>query len=363
MATLEIVKEFPAMKPQIVFPYNSYGDLERNWAEPIEVIHHAAIALTEDVAMFRAMGYHKTHTAAGEEFLRSLFYYAKVLVWDSFLTLEPELQAYTCTPALTIKKSLGSKLENARTSLEHLSSAILDLLGGVGWEFDRKTLSTSDMVPTASPYQLLYQMIGIKKLSSAPAGDQITRTFCKFHPLLLSVSLQKQACLALPELPPGIVRVTSDALCGRPTMIFVAGSPDLSHIVFGANEAAWGEFTAISSITRMARDTRLQHYIPPAMAAFQALRQKEVEALAGLQNDSSGTSNREDLLWSARSRAIEQMRSDDTFLGGENEMGIALRPPKWSINQGCYLCQGMMGYQSPKSWNENQRRKYILKFD
>lgn len=178
-----------------------------------------------------------------------------------------------------------------------------------------------------------------------------------------SVSLQKQARLALPELPPGIVRVTSDAPCGRPTMLFVAGTFDLSRIVFGANETAWGQLTAVSAITRMARDTRLQHYIPPAMAAFQALRRKEVEALAELQNDLGGTSDREDLLWSARSRAIEQMRSDDSFLGGENEMGIALRPPTWSINQGCYLCQGMMGYQSPKSWNENQRRKYILKFD
>ncbi|KAL6795467.1 hypothetical protein J3E68DRAFT_404343 [Trichoderma sp. SZMC 28012] len=45
----------------------------------------------------------------------------------------------------------------------------------------------------------------------------------------------------------------------------------------------------------------------------------------------------------------DRTRSDQSTLGGEKEMGIALRPPTCSINQGCYLCQGMMGYQPPKS--------------
>ncbi|KAM0261170.1 hypothetical protein ACHAQJ_002432 [Trichoderma viride] len=210
------------------------------------------------------------------------------------------------------------------------------------------------MVPTACPYQLLYQMRCIERLSSISDGDQMKPTF---------LSLQKTARLSLPKLPDGIVRVTTSDPCGRPTMIFVAGSMDLSGIrtVFGANETAWEDLTAVSAITRTMRDIRLQHYVPSAMKAFETLRRKEMEALAELQSDSGGTS--EDLLWRARSRAIEQMRSDESFLGGENEMGVALRPPTWSINQGCYLCQGMMGYQSPKSWNENQRRKYILTFN
>ncbi|KAL7913149.1 hypothetical protein GGI35DRAFT_442157 [Trichoderma velutinum] len=50
--------------------------------------------------------------------------------------------------------------------------------------------------------------------------------------------------------------VTYDALGGRPAMIFIAGTTDLSHIVFGANGTAWGELTAVSAITRAARDTR-----------------------------------------------------------------------------------------------------------
>lgn len=47
-------------------------------------------------------------------------------------------------------------------------------------------------------------------------------------------------------------------------------------------------------------------------------------------------------------KAIRQMRSDPSLLGGEDELRIALCMSTWSINQGCYLCQGMMAYQSPK---------------
>ncbi|KAL7816798.1 hypothetical protein V8C44DRAFT_355833 [Trichoderma aethiopicum] len=233
------------------------------------------------------------------------------------------------------------------------------------------------MVPTASPYQLLYQRIAIDRLSSAPAGHSIAQN------LLL---LQKQAGLALPKLPDDIVKVTSESPCGRPTMMFIAGSMDLSRFVMGANGTAWDSLTPVSAITRAARDVRLQHYIPRAMAAFQALRQKEGQALAELKDASpnklkhkpsadsgsastsaplkDGEEAKEDpeLVWRARSTAIRLMRSDPRMLGGEEEMGIAFKTPGWPANQGCYLCQGMMAYQSPRQWTENQQRKYILQF-
>ncbi|KKP00730.1 hypothetical protein THAR02_07156 [Trichoderma harzianum] len=330
MAPLRLVTEFLAKKPQLLISFDTYANAEETWVKPIETIRQAAIALTEDAAIFQA--YHKTRTEDGEEFLRSLAYYAEVLIQDSLVGFEKRF--------------------------EKLTDFLTDLVETLGWEFHWKIPSAGDMVPTASPYQLLYQMICKKKLHvpSAPTGDQIKRIF---------LSLQKQAYLALPKLDSGIQKVTPDAACGRPTMIFVAGTFDLSHIVFGANETAWGELTAVSAITRVARDTRLRHYVPVAMEAFKALQTKEMEALAELQNDQSGgTSDKEEeLVWKARARAIERMRSDKSTLGGEKEMGIALSPPTWAINQGCYLCQGMMEYQSPKSWNENQRRKYILKFD
>ncbi|KAL6698548.1 hypothetical protein J3F84DRAFT_345506 [Trichoderma pleuroticola] len=317
MAPPELVTVFPAMTPQLEFQFDSQEDAEISLTDSIETIHRTIIGLIEDTAMFQAIGYHKTRTAAGEEFIQSLMYYSEVLIRVPLVKLTNELQNYTFTPAQTtspLNLSIDTRLKNANEDFLKLVRITEDLERTAGWE--------------------------------------------------ISLKAPSEAHLALPKLDPGIVRVTSDAPCGRPTMIFVAGKPDLSHVVFGANETAWGNLTAVSTITRTARDTRLHHYIPLATEAFEALFQKEMKALAELQNDQPcGTSNQDDLLWRARASAIEHMRSDDSFLGGEDEMGIALRPPTWSINQGCYLCQGMMGYQSPKSWNENQRKKYILKFD
>lgn len=148
-------------------------------------------------------------------------------------------------------------------------------------------------------------------------------------------------------------------------MIFVAATVDHSRIVFGANETSWGALTAVSAITRVARDTRLKHYIPLATKAFQALRREEKKALNELKHSpSTSTLAKKELEYRARLRAIAQMKSDDSFLGGENEIGIALRPPTWAFNRGCYLCQGMMGYKSPKPPStEKQRKSYILQFE
>ncbi|KAL7792467.1 hypothetical protein V8C37DRAFT_380412 [Trichoderma ceciliae] len=95
MAPPELVTEFSALKPQLLFPLGSYADVEKTWINPIEIIRQAAIALTEDAAIFRAIGYHEIHTAASEEFLRSLVYYAKVLVQDSLVAIETEFKAFS----------------------------------------------------------------------------------------------------------------------------------------------------------------------------------------------------------------------------------------------------------------------------
>jgi hypothetical protein len=93
MAPPELVTEFQAMKPQFVFPLNSYADIE-NWAKPIDVIHHAAIALTEAAAMLRF----------SQDTYRSRRNAVLPIMRKSLLRkIENELQAYTYTPALTIE--------------------------------------------------------------------------------------------------------------------------------------------------------------------------------------------------------------------------------------------------------------------
>lgn len=187
MAPEHLVKEFPALRPQVVFSRESYPDIQNISAKPLNIIRLAAIALTEDLAMFHALGYHKTPTEASKEFLRSLLYYSTVLLHVPLAQMEREFQPYSYTPAFqpTVSTgSIGSKLADARQSLDDFFDLTKNVLEEAGWEFHWKAPLVGDMVPTASPYQLLYQMICTDKLSSVPA-DKLQQAFCKFHPLWL----------------------------------------------------------------------------------------------------------------------------------------------------------------------------------
>ena len=144
-------------------------------------------------------------------------------------------------------------------------------------------------------------------------------------------------------------------------MIFVAMKLDRTQYIIGANESSWGVLKDLANITRTARDHRLIFYKDPALAAFQALRRHE-DAESRTLAETQPELGTDDRLGEARLRAVEAMRSDPTFLGGADEMGLALRVPGWSVNQACYACQGMMGYESPQTWSKNQRVKYIRKW-
>lgn len=180
---LTLVREFPAMEPQLEFPPMAFSEFLKAWSEPIDVLHRAIIGLTEDIAMFQAMGLHIRRTAAGEEFLRSVLYYSKILVLGSLEKIEAGLQVYNLTPSWrrteTIQ-SLGSNLTEARKAFDRFSGTTTAVLDTAGWKIEWKAPKTGDKVPSASPYQLLYELICVKKMSSAPT-DHIERVLCKFY--------------------------------------------------------------------------------------------------------------------------------------------------------------------------------------
>lgn len=149
--------------------------------------------------------------------------------------------------------------------------------------------------------------------------------------------------------------------CGRPTMMFAVVVSETPRLLVGMNEPSWAGFPAIANVTRQARDFRLQHYVPIARLAFNTLRDKEATHLSRLQASQTGKEDRT-LQCEARREAILDMRNDPTFLGG-TEIGLALRLPGWHGNQPCYVCQGMMGYQSARRWSEKDKKGYLGRFD
>ncbi|KAM0520767.1 hypothetical protein ACHAPE_003168 [Trichoderma viride] len=240
MAHLTLVKEFPAMEPQMTFRAMSYKQFHNTWSEPIDTIRRATIALTEDIAMFQAMGFHKRHTEAAEEFLKSLLYYSQVLIWGSLVKIKGRLRDYTPTPALPIDPTfqpIGSRVTDAEDAFDRFSAVTSEVLNEASWTLRWKTPKAGDKVPTASPYQLLYQLICVEKMASAPPD-----------------------------------RTTRDLL----------STENRSRVVFGANQTSRGRLPAVHAITRKARDIRLQVYIPLALRAFQALRRKEEKELGYL---------------------------------------------------------------------------------
>lgn len=171
------------MEPQLVFPPMSYAEVQNTWSEPIDIVHRAIIGFTEDIAMFQKLNFHKRHTEAGEEFLRSLLYYSQVLVLGSLVKIKGGLHVYAYTPASPSSEptqSIGSRLTDAQVAFDGFFSFTADVLIEASWTFSWKTPSAGEDVPTASPYQLLYEMICVEKLSSAPA-DHMMDVLCMFY--------------------------------------------------------------------------------------------------------------------------------------------------------------------------------------
>lgn len=168
----------------MTFRAMSYEEFQKTWSEPIDTVRRAIIALTEDIAMFQAMGLHKRHNTASEEFLRSLVYYSEVLVLDSLVKIKGRRQFYAPTSALPRNETIqtiDSKLTDAQLAFNRFVAVKEDVLATAGWNFVWKAPKAGDKVPTASPYQLLYQMICLDKMASAPT-DRITRVLlCKFY--------------------------------------------------------------------------------------------------------------------------------------------------------------------------------------
>jgi hypothetical protein len=100
-----------------------------------------------------------------------------------------------------------------------------------------------------------------------------------------------------------------------------------------------------------------------AKLAFDSLRRHEQTRL----RDETGTTDDEnkverEMLLRARNSAREAMKTDQTFLGGTKERGMALRTPDWEHTMACYLCASMMGYKDTKVWPEDHEQTAFAKF-
>ncbi|KAK3364208.1 hypothetical protein B0T25DRAFT_59954 [Lasiosphaeria hispida] len=65
---------------------------------------------------------------------------------------------------------------------------------------------------------------------------------------------------------------------------------------------------------------------------------------------------------SCKGCAISNAHANKSFLEGKNELGLALRPLDWKESKPCFLCFGMMGYQTVIDWPLEKQDEYMSTF-
>ncbi|KAL2130040.1 hypothetical protein VTI74DRAFT_6969 [Chaetomium olivicolor] len=111
------------------------------------------------------------------------------------------------------------------------------------------------------------------------------------------------------------------------------------------------------------RGHRLEKYIPLGETAFVALKAIEESAMPeDLARKKKKSEKELEQLGEVRQAMKARMRHDPNFLGGTNEIGIAMRVPTWEYSPPCYLCAAIMGYQDPSGVARTRRRGRLQSF-
>ncbi|KAK4033289.1 hypothetical protein C8A01DRAFT_40262 [Parachaetomium inaequale] len=342
-AQLALVQECRAIQPNIdlqLAPSNVAG-LVFAVNKPLRVLAVAGNTLAYDVHTFITNGLVEKEGTTTIRFVRAAYYYGNSLILAPFNQIQDMVAGIVDTRP-TLKKR--EAIERAR------------------WTLSIPSLADADLVPSASPYQLLFEAL----LGREDTAEKLR----SYDDQTLLLSLREMQLLALSPNPSTLEPRPNKIGDGRPAMVFASVYHEKNGakcVLFGCNSPDWSGLPAVSAITKTMRNHRLQAYIPWGNAAFQALR--KVEQSFWPDSDSSGGGGGGDnsdetkrRRREARKRARAVMREHDAFFGGTHEHGIALQTPEWSSHMPCYLCAGMMRYKEVDDWSEDARGKYCDTF-
>lgn len=146
--------------------YAALGDLPgdfRSWNPVLKTIRRAAEGVAEDVTIISEK--YKPVLACDEAlaFLKAAEYYLHGLLEAPFVEASRKLAPFLDEPAHVgdRSKTMGTLLEEVGSALEAAATAIFDLRTDTenGWGMDVPELTPGDTVPTATPYQLFFELI------------------------------------------------------------------------------------------------------------------------------------------------------------------------------------------------------------
>jgi hypothetical protein len=208
------------------------------------------------------------------------------------------------------------------------------------------------MVPTSAPREILYRMLcNTTRVTNSILSRGARLTLQNLRELL---QVRRQDPVVNPAKYLNLRRIAD----GTPRMFFVCAHEtgqfqDRYALYLGASQSDWGAFNAIKVIRRADRDRKMQNYAQRALQAFRELQRTE----SGVNLPPNIT---EDRSYRIRLSAIQRMRGSQYFLGHTREIGQAF-DGEFNLQQCCYFCQGMMGWQPAKTtWTDKDKRVQLV---
>jgi hypothetical protein len=134
--------------------------------KPLRVLATAAAALAHDMSAFVLNGLAENEGTAAAYFVRAAFYYANSLIISPFHQIEKMLSdrnAAETRPAL--RKQLDETAEAVDSVRRHLDN-LDEAIGKAGWTLSMASLVAATLVPSASPYQLLFEALFEREATS-----------------------------------------------------------------------------------------------------------------------------------------------------------------------------------------------------
>ncbi|OIW23323.1 hypothetical protein CONLIGDRAFT_693943 [Coniochaeta ligniaria NRRL 30616] len=318
----------PIKHPRIIF--NDDLDIEGY----LNTITKASDALVRDIATFTAdERFMRAETMLGRCFVSACVYHTEVLLGSSLR----QLQARDDIVHTTQQSEAFMNAKGNFAKLQVCTEGLRIQIENRHWQMNFPDMGRDRVVPSAGPFQILVQMVVQELDVSAVNSEAKARTFLQ--------SFKKAALLRDQQHMSGCV--ATEPGDGRPTMMFFSIYPNADAskppiLLFGCNEIDHG----------------LRNYIPVAFETFTFLHGREQSLGQGL----TVPITKEDLI-EIRQQAVNDTHRDQSFLGGTNEVGLALRTKGWSPNKPCYLCYGMMGYQQAILWKPKDQKNYNATFD
>ncbi|KAH6665730.1 hypothetical protein B0J14DRAFT_679062 [Halenospora varia] len=331
---MSVNETFPAAIPQLSEELESVEAVD----EALKVVVKATQSLLTDLSVFHDKGPFRTIELISK-FLGAASFRRNLILEKSYEILE----AKSSLPRI---KELGA-IALAKTA---------DCLQWALSKHDISAVKEGDQIPTATPRELLYNILLHEEESiaqlNADGHEETLRNISTF----LYKNLDDQ------EEPSSTLKLVSN---GLPYMFFacIHTFPDKPAEVFlGANSENWTGLPTVGRLQRKIRDHKLENYIEKTRSAFEKLRELENEEEIRLQTTAPTLAPKARQL-KARKAAIIRMRDQPEFLGRTTETGQAFLHTL-QVRQCCYACKGMMGYMVPMIiTKERDINTYLLTFD